>query len=357
MGSLRRADFDALTRALATTTSRRQTLRIVAGVLGGAALGLAGVGCDSNPSPGQPSGGTTSPSSEPPSASDQSSSPDTSSSGTTPSSTGPPGGQGEPCADDPVTVESLAAAGTALAGGATQVDLSPAGCFRYSRTIMNGVVTAEQVTVKGTPVLAWDHTATVSTGIRDSDLDGFDEWTSTITRDATGAVEKVDVVEYDPITHALRSHRTNTITGPNSMQVTIETPSDAGTVSVVYSSPRLQAAAVVTPFGLGAASVAAEAAAGPCGVVGLPCPQGLEQQTLNELRKAAAQGTKCLSKFGLNAEAAGIAANVNGIDIVCTNTSSLGQTPAAYCPDVNPSGRHNIYINLDLWPPAPMSLS
>jgi thiol-disulfide isomerase/thioredoxin len=58
-----------------------------------------------------------------------------------------------PCADDPVTSASLNAASSALAAGATQVNLSPKGCMRYHRTLKDNRVTSEELTLEGKPVM------------------------------------------------------------------------------------------------------------------------------------------------------------------------------------------------------------
>jgi hypothetical protein len=118
-----------------------------------------------------------------------------------------------PCADDPVTVASMDAASSALAAGATQVNLSPKGCMRYHRTLKDNRVTSEELTLEGKPALVWEHTPTKRTGQRDTDLDGFFEWRSTVQRGATVNDARTVTTEYSPATKKPTRQETYTRTG------------------------------------------------------------------------------------------------------------------------------------------------
>ena len=351
MESWRCADFDSLTRALAVSTSRRQTLRIFAGTIAGSALAVLGVGCQKSPNPGPSSSSPT-----PTPGSSGSSSAEPSSSGSSsaePSSSASPSSQttavpATRCSNDPATSASLQAAAAAVASGATQVDLSPAGCYQYARTIVDGVVTDEHVTVDGTPILAWTHTATHSAGTRDGDLDGFDEWTATITRDAAGDPQTVEVVEYDGVSHSVLSRTVRTITGPTTMRVVIETTTDGSTNTLTFDSPRLQStnwdgppprAALVNTAGV-------HRIVGPCGVqANGNCPPGTLDQATAALFGGVAEGVSCLQRLGLLAESIDAMSNAVKVDIVCaSNLGRDGLSPSSSCTDT-PSGRPTIYVS------------
>ena len=413
---MRPGNFDSLTRALATTQSRREAVRILAGAAAGAFLAFLGVGCgDDDPAgPAPPQDQCPTPSAcgarqfcnaeetclcvksaegynrcgaIPTTCHVQlcQTSADCASLGEgffcdTPNSgccTDPPADLPRclaPCGDvdnlpstvcdgDPVTVASIEAAAAEIASGATQVDLSPGGCFRYTRTVANGIVLIEQVTANGQRVLRWDHAPTGSTGVRDSDLDGFTEWLSTVTRNAAGETQKVEVTEYDATTRSPAFRITKTVTGVNTMHVVVEQAADGGALEVVseydiarLDEPGTQAVGVqaaAAHVGDVHASVAsAQATPGPCGVTPSPCPAGLADAARQVLKQVVADGSKCLAAHGLAAEAGELGKNFSRVDIVCSDTLPAASGPAAVCgPDTNnPNERFPIYINPSLWP-------
>jgi hypothetical protein len=213
--------FDALTLALGRTASRREAIRVLAGAAGTGVLTFMGFGCKSEPhAPEKPKDECPTPSKcsgrqycnaaqtciciksaegynrcgkVPTTCHVQlcQKSSDCASLGQgffcdTPNSgccTDPPAELPRciaPCGDvdknpltvcdgDPITPASIAAAAAALTGGATDVNLSSGGCFHYRRTVANGLTVFEEVTADGKRVLRWDHSATSSTGVRDSD--------------------------------------------------------------------------------------------------------------------------------------------------------------------------------------------
>jgi len=408
-----RGDFDSLTRALATTQSRREAVRVLAGAAAGAVLAYLGVGCgkDDPAGPAPPQDQCPTPST----CGDRQycneaqtclcvksaegynrcgaipttchvqlcqTSADCAGLGEgffcdTPNSgccTDPPAdlprciapcgdvdnNPGTVCDGDPLSTGSIQAAAAAIAGGATEVDLSPGGCYHYRRTVVNGFVAAEVITADGKRVAGWDHTPTQSNGTRDSDLDGFSEWLALITRDAAGQTQKVTVTEYDPTTRTPARRRTQTITGANEMHVLVEAAPDGGALEKVaeYDAPRLQevgldplaaAARAVTP-------AVAQGTPGPCGVVpDASCPPGLADAARQALEQAAAEGSDCLAAHGLAAEAASLGVNYFMVDIVCASSLPAESGPAAVCgPDVsNPNERFPIYINPNSFPSDP----
>jgi hypothetical protein len=119
-----------------------------------------------------------------------------------------PGSATGPCAADPVTIETLEAARSALAAGAISVKLSSQGCARYERTVVGGMVTAERILMEDRPALAWAHTDAESTGQRDADLDGVFEWRATVQRGATERDAHTEITDYMPASTAVASRVT-----------------------------------------------------------------------------------------------------------------------------------------------------
>ena len=416
---MRFGDFDSLTRALAATTSRREAVRILAGAAASAVLAYIGASCNSDDGgPAAPKDQCATPSTcgaraycnpeetclciksaegynrcgaIPTTCQVQlcQTSADCANLGEnffcdTPNSgccTDPPAdlprciapcgdvdnNPGTVCDGDPVSSESIKAAAAAIAGGATEVDLSPGGCFHYRRTVVNGFTVAETITADGKRVAGWDHSATASNGTRDSDLDGFNEWLVLITRDAAGETQKVTVTEYDPVTRTPSRRRTQTITGANEMHVVVEAAPEGGALAKVaeYDAARLQevgldpwdAALVVRPARTPAVTPAvAQGTPGPCGIVpDASCPPGLLDAARLALEQATADGSECLAAHGLAAEAASMAVNYYLVDIVCASSLPAESGPAAVCaPDVsNPNERFPIYINPSSFPSDP----
>lgn len=100
------------------------------------------------------------------------------------------------CPDDPVTLESLAAAKEALDAGANEVPFSPDGCVNYRRVFTNGTISYEEIKVEGKVMLKWDISEKKIVGQRDPNLDGFFEWRSTTDVGASLEEFTEEVVHY-----------------------------------------------------------------------------------------------------------------------------------------------------------------
>jgi hypothetical protein len=192
-----------------------------------------------------------------------------------------------PCADDPVTSASLDAARSALVAGATQVRLSPKGCMRYRRTLKGGRVTSEVLTLEGKPILMWKHTPAESTGQRDTDLDGFFEWRSTVQlgekddregskdddregsedddREGSEDDDRVVTTEYSPATKKLTRRTTYTRTS-DGWHVLIEEVDQSGTlVTVAEFDTGLSFEGAATPSDQGSGGALPNGASGTGG--------------------------------------------------------------------------------------------
>jgi len=135
------------------------------------------------------------------------------------------------CDTDLPTAESIKSARTALAGGATDVALSPGGCWRYSRTLSGTAVTSERATAAGKPVLIWNHTDTESIGQEDANRDGFFESRTRVVRGETTNDERVEVTNFSPTTRALIRRETYTRTG-DTIHALWERDDGSGTLEV-----------------------------------------------------------------------------------------------------------------------------
>jgi hypothetical protein len=214
----------------------------------------------------------------------------------------------EPCADDPVTSASMDAASSALAAGAKQVNLSPKGCMRYRRTLKGGRLTSEEVTLEGKPALLWKHTPTKSTGQRDTDLDGFFEWRSTVHRGAaTVNDDRTVITEYSPTTKKPTRRETYTRTG-DVWHVLIQEADQSGTLVTVAefdtgptiaATSRDQGAGGDLPNGEDrmAAQKAIQIEIAP-NVKTIGCTK-MERTALQAaLKESRDVGTKCMAEYG-----------------------------------------------------------
>lgn len=205
------------------------------------------------------------------------------------------------CGSDPVTAESLDAARSALDAGSTAVLLSPGGCARYSRTVVAGRTTHEEVTINGVVVLAWDHTATQSTGQRDADRDGFFEWRSTVDRGPAGEFLRSVVTEHAPATGTLLRRETYTSAG-GTVNVLWEEADEAGVLRIVASfdaDPFEEAPTENNAFGRVSAN--GEDGAGAVGVAAISttgCSPQQDDQLKARLRHAINVGLICMSHYG-----------------------------------------------------------
>lgn len=264
------------------------------------------------------------------------------------------------CGQDFPTKASLEAAHTALSGGASVVNLSPNGCLRYRREfrLMIPLVLREVTTFDGQPIVVWEHqdsrsgATTSSTGTRDSDLDGFDEWRAAILRVVgvrgetrpTGVT--VVVTEFDPSSQQLMRRRTSFLPGDGTMHVMVEEVT-GGSLKVV-SDYKIPAIVEVSELGAAAQERQYLQKAPPAA-----CPIF---DILVTLVNAAANGGKCLRNSGMAAEAAFIAQLAAGLrfQVSC----STGPGPKASIDPANtsdPIQPINLVINLDNWNSNPGS--
>ena len=136
------------------------------------------------------------------------------------------------CASDVPTSASLDAASAQLAAGATDVAVSPGGCFRYRRTVSGQMVTSEQITVAGVPMYVAEHTLSVSTIRRDADQDGFFEWQGTATRAQSPNDQRFQINLYSPATQLLIQRKSYARSG-DLVNIVVEQPDASGTLRVV----------------------------------------------------------------------------------------------------------------------------
>jgi hypothetical protein len=197
------------------------------------------------------------------------------------------------CGTDFPTVASLRAARTAIASGAANVALSPGGCLRYQRTFNGTRVTQERTVVGGRPMMVWNHDilSSSSSGSRDGNLDGFNEWQATITHGVppNPVRTSVKVSEFDPGTRQLVRRRTFAFRIDGTMHVTVEQGTGTGSSVVVaeYDAPSMMDA------GETASAVGERQAV-------VACPSGLKQEVIDTILRAAQNGGKCLNdKLGM----------------------------------------------------------
>lgn len=221
------------------------------------------------------------------------------------------GDAGGACPQAP-TAESLRAAHEALRGGADAVSLSADGCLRYSRTTSDGIVTHEEVTAAGRPIVVWDHVAASSMGRRDENADGVFEWRSTVTRGSGPSDERV-VITIDPSGTGMTPTRRETYTRVGTrIRARIEvasTPGGALTTESEFETTSLSQAFVTAPTpGTGTGS----------------CTAAQANQLRMQMESAMQQGASCASRLGMNAmatHAAQIAAT-RGIEIRCARLTA-----------------------------------
>jgi len=116
-----------------------------------------------------------------------------------------------------------------LASGATEADVSPGGCVRYIREIVNGVTTDESLMVAGRPVIVWRHESDHSTGLQDADGDGFSEWRATVER--TGGNDGIwQETLSDPISGGPIQRITYSVVG-DTVHVLVEIADEDGTLA------------------------------------------------------------------------------------------------------------------------------
>jgi hypothetical protein len=190
----------------------------------------------------------------------------------------------EPCGVDRVTVTSLDAARLAILGGANDVPLSPQGCVRYQRVHnTQGQITSETISYGAKPGLTWSHLPTRTEINMDADLDGCPEWRAVITRGATINDRKVEIVELNSPTGNIRSRKTFTQTN-DVVHVQQEESDASGQLRLVAKyDTGLSVSAGTSP---GAAP-----AAGPCS--SSDCIESILQ---DKLRRALDDGLQCLHK-------------------------------------------------------------
>jgi hypothetical protein len=129
-------------------------------------------------------------------------------------------------------MSSLDVAASLLAAGATDVALSPGGCFRYHRTFSGGIVASEEITVAGLRMYFAEHTAFVSTIRRDADQDGFFEWQATATRALIPNDQRFQLSLYSSSTRLLVQRKTYTRSG-DVVNIVVEAPDASGTLRVI----------------------------------------------------------------------------------------------------------------------------
>jgi hypothetical protein len=237
----------------------------------------------------------------------------------------------QPCNQDYPTAASLRAARAAVLGGANNVSLSPGGCLRYERWTTQlllsniTVVTREEVRFNSQPVLVWEHnyhplfpiqSQFSSTGTRDGDLDGFQEWRASVTRifpppttAPSGPVVinpptvpqpypigiDLEVAEYDPSSQALVRRETSSFPGDGTMHVTVEEGPGTLHVTSSYDGPSKEQASAQSSSEL------------ERNIVDIVCPAGLANQVMDVLLDAASNGGKCLRDSFRYADAAAMA--------------------------------------------------
>lgn len=133
------------------------------------------------------------------------------------------------CSTDFPTIDSLDAAKAALAAGATDVALSPNGCYRYSRSTTGGTET-EQIAFNGVIVLSFRNTATQLTGQVNSTSNARLLWN--VQRGATPDTFTSVRSYYNPSTGMILSRITTVASGGN-YQVTEEKADPSGNLIVV----------------------------------------------------------------------------------------------------------------------------
>jgi hypothetical protein len=105
------------------------------------------------------------------------------------------GGAGGSSTGPGPTAAQMEAAAAALAGGATDVMLTPDGIWRYQRTTAAGTRT-DKLLVSGKEVLVFEHMGDRSVGRQDADGDGVFEWETEAMRSASPTEGRVTTTRY-----------------------------------------------------------------------------------------------------------------------------------------------------------------
>ncbi|HEU5013887.1 MAG TPA: hypothetical protein VFT66_15310 [Roseiflexaceae bacterium] len=191
---------------------------------------------------------------------------------------------------DVATMESIDAARVALAGGATQVALSPGGRLQYSRTLSNGTVTSEEMRDQGVVVMRWTIGDPQSVGEDDADKDGFFERRSVVTKGATAEEWQVVITHYDPATQQPTEQQTQTRSGGATIDIVVEQADDTGALQKVneYSVPLESITLLKSNGTLAAARPSATCSAADCD------PAAIRQK----FNDAVNRGLQCLHNKG-----------------------------------------------------------
>jgi len=126
----------------------------------------------------------------------------------------------------PITLELLEDAANKLAEGNAEVFLSSDRRIVFRRTT-EGAVTVEEVVVDATVVERKEHTETSTLWKRDRDMDGFMEWTATLTRAEVPDQENMVILIHSNDTRQPERKETYTRSG-DVIRVKIETATSGG---------------------------------------------------------------------------------------------------------------------------------
>jgi hypothetical protein len=192
----------------------------------------------------------------------------------------------DPCENDKVDVDVMAAAMESLANGANEVFLSPQGCIRFTRSSnsVTGIVT-EVVSHGGLPVVVWNRSETSSIGQVDADLDGCPEWRAVITENPDTDERTSIFLDIDTATGNLTGRQIEVAAG-DSVRISIERADASNALQLVqqFSTPRFIETC------LGHTAITADEK--------LILPDACDTTYLKqELRRALAVGIRCLRDF------------------------------------------------------------
>lgn len=197
------------------------------------------------------------------------------------------------CATDPITDASLAAAQAALAGGATDIALSPNGCQRYRRTLVGGVLTQERMLLNGFIVQTSNYPVNGASEILiDVDQDGINELQTYVyyAPNSTRMTSRLSS-RYDSRTRRLLRRRNETRKDDTTVHVIAEEWDTAGTQ---ISREEFDASLLVT---FGTDTIGAYAAPATEGIAA-PTGCGAFDQTLRDrLKDGLKKGVACLDKY------------------------------------------------------------
>jgi hypothetical protein len=209
-----------------------------------------------------------------------------------------PGSTGT-CDHDAATADSLDAALTALANGAVDVAVTPAGCTRYRITRDGQTVTHEELVVNGQTAIVWDHTAAQSDGKEDLDLDGFFETRLTVTPAGAAAGWKLVIERFMPPSTTPVRREMYTRSGDTIHEVVEE---DDGSGSLTTTS---ELDIPLTQWGSPDTVTNARMAMIPAAQTG-SCTAADRQEILRLFRQAAAEGIACAEANGANSVKIGL---------------------------------------------------